>query len=523
MKRLFSILSGLLFLSATFTASAVGDRTGPPIISWQPPAFYTSPHSGRTALTDAASPMPYIPVTPCRQYNSLSFTKLADNIARTVTLSGAPCGIPATAVAVAVNITIFNIVAFANGVFRADTVSPPTVAWINYPPTETQRGNAGVLSTTSSPANIVVQINQGGGSDDFVVDVFGYYGSTPANTADTFTVINTSGVGAIHGLSTNSNGVWGESTNWDGVYALGGRFGVNARGVSQGVVGVAAGATGVQFGLNGAIVSTALGSAGVLGQAADGLPTNYAQNILATTGVLGGTKGGYGVVGVSNPAGLAGKFVSQDATTGTAFTLAELGYSNLSAGEFWGNVGINAAISGGALGDLSVVGHLSKGTGTFKIDDPIDPENKYLYHSFVESPDMMNIYNGIVELDALGEAIVQLPAYFEALNKDFRYQLTSIGQSQPNLYVADKIQNLQFRIAGGKPYAEASWQVTGVRQDPLANARRVIPEVEKEPEAKGYYLHPAAYKQSADKDLTHRMMEVQKAREIEKARKESSQ
>jgi hypothetical protein len=524
MKRLFSILSGFVFLSATFTASAVGDRTGPPIISWQPPAFYTSPHSGRTALTDAASPMPYIPVTPCRQYSTLLTTKLVDNTSRTVTLSGAPCGIPATAVAVAVNITIFNISAFSNGVFRADTVSPPTVAWINYPPTETQRGNAGVLSTTSSPANIVVQINQGGGNVDFVVDVFGYYGSTPANTADTFTVINDSGVGAIHGLSTNSNGVWGESTNWDGVYALGGRFGVNASGVSQGVVGVATGATGIHFGLNGAIVSAAPGGAGVLGQAADGLPTNYAQNILYTTGVLGGAgaKGGYGVVGVSNPTGLAGKFISQDATTGNAYTLAELGYSSAYAGEFWGNVGINAAISGGAVGDLNVVHFVNKAGGTFKIDHPLDPENKYLYHSFVESPDMMNIYNGIVELDALGEAIVTLPAYFEALNKDFRYQLTAIGRSQPNLYVADEIQNLQFRIAGGKPHAKASWQVTGVRQDPVANASRVIPEVEKEPEAKGYYLHPADYKQPAYKDLTRRMMEVHKAREIEKARNESS-
>jgi hypothetical protein len=45
-----------------------------------------------------------------------------------------------------VNITVFNISgAGSNGVFRAGTVSPPTTAWINYPPTETQRANAGVL------------------------------------------------------------------------------------------------------------------------------------------------------------------------------------------------------------------------------------------------------------------------------------------------------------------------------------------------------------------------------------------
>jgi hypothetical protein len=526
MKRLFSILLGGLLLSATLAASAAGDRTpsstSPPIITWRAPAFYTSPHSGRTALTDAASPMPYIPLVPCREYDSRGSTKLVEATPRTVTLSAAPCGVPATAVAVAVNITVFNISGGSgNGVFKVDTVSPPVTAWINYPSTETQRGNAGVLSTFGAAA-IVVAVYQSGGSVDFTVDVFGYYSATPANTADTFTVINTSGVGAIHGLSTNSNGVWGESTNWDGVYALGGRFGVNASGASQGVVGVATGATGVQFGLNGAIVSTTAGAAGVLGQAAGGPPVNYAQNVGTSLGVFGVAKGStYAVVGVSNPAGWAGHFITQDPTTGNLLSEVLLAPNSSIAAAFYGNVSITS--SAGGAGTLNVLGFITKAGGGFKIDDPLDPENKYLYHSFVESPDMMNIYNGIIELDALGEAIVQLPAYFEALNKDFRYQLTSIGQSQPNLYVADEIQNLQFRIAGGKPHAKASWQVTGVRQDPVANANRYISEVAKEPEAKGYYLHTAAYKQPADKDLTRRMMEVQKAREIEKARNESSQ
>src|ERR1019366_6869215 len=187
MKRFFSILSGSLVLSATLTAWAAGDRTtGPPIISWQAPAFYKAPSSGRTALTDLTAPLPFVPVTPCRQYSTLLTTKLVDNPPRTVTLSGPPCGIPATAKAVAVNITIFNIAAGSNGVFKVDIASPPTVAWINYPPTETQRGNAGVLSTAS--AAIVVQINQGGGTVDFVVDVFGWYGGI--TTSGSFAVQN---------------------------------------------------------------------------------------------------------------------------------------------------------------------------------------------------------------------------------------------------------------------------------------------------------------------------------------------
>src|ERR1035437_10514950 len=79
-------------------------------------------------------------------------------------------------------------------------------------------------------------------------------------------------------------------------------------------------------------------------------------------------------------------------------------------------------------GNVNIAGNLSKGGGSFKIDHPLDPANKYLYHSFVESPDMMNVYNGNVVTDATGEAIVPLPEWFETLNRDFRYQLPVIGQ-----------------------------------------------------------------------------------------------
>jgi hypothetical protein len=78
-------------------------------------------------------------------------------------------------------------------------------------------------------------------------------------------------------------------------------------------------------------------------------------------------------------------------------------------------------------GDVHVTGNLSKAAGTFMIDHPQDPENKYLVHSFVESPDMMNVYNGNAKTNASGKVTVTLPAYFESLNIDFRYQLTVIG------------------------------------------------------------------------------------------------
>ncbi|MHC4751782.1 MAG: hypothetical protein ACYTFW_18140, partial [Planctomycetota bacterium] len=143
-------------------------------------------------------------------------------------------------------------------------------------------------------------------------------------------------------------------------------------------------------------------------------------------------------------------------------------------------------------GKVAITGNLTKGSGSFKIDHPLDPENKYLQHSFVESPDMMNVYNGNVTLDENGQAEVQLPEYFEALNCDFRYQLTCIG-GFAQVYIAEEISDNQFKIAGGRAGLKVSWQVTGVRRDPYAVANRIEVEEDKATEERGYYLHPNAY------------------------------
>ena len=153
-------------------------------------------------------------------------------------------------------------------------------------------------------------------------------------------------------------------------------------------------------------------------------------------------------------------------------------------------------------GNLNVGGTLYKANGAFKIDHPMDPENKYLSHSFVESPDMMNVYNGNVVLDKKGGALVKLPDYFETLNADFRYQLTCIGGFAP-VYVADEISTNQFKIAGGKPGMKVSWQVTGVRQDAFANANPIVVEQAKAEVERGYYLYPEAYGLGKDKSIAN--------------------
>ena len=156
--------------------------------------------------------------------------------------------------------------------------------------------------------------------------------------------------------------------------------------------------------------------------------------------------------------------------------------------------GSTSIMLNGKDGDVTISGNLAKGSGSFKIDHPMDPTNKYLSHSFVESPDMMNVYNGNIILNSDGEAWVELPTWFESLNVDFRYQLTCIGGYAP-VYIANKIQDNKFKIAGGTEGLEISWQVTGIRNDPYARLNRIQVEEEKSESERGTYLHPDAYLQ----------------------------
>ncbi|MEA3358042.1 MAG: hypothetical protein U9R17_01320 [Thermodesulfobacteriota bacterium] len=196
-------------------------------------------------------------------------------------------------------------------------------------------------------------------------------------------------------------------------------------------------------------------------------------------GVLGRSVRGDAVKGVSS----TGNGVYGTSTTGNGvYGISYSGY----AGYFFGKV--------------KVTGNLEKPAGQFKIDHPLDPENKYLQHSFVESPDMMNVYNGNVPLDKKGEAWVDLPDWFEVLNRDFRYQLTCIGGFAP-VYIAQEISENRFKIAGGFSGMKVSWQVTGIRQDVYARAHPINVEEQKPPEEQGYYLYPELYGQTEEKGI----------------------
>jgi hypothetical protein len=266
--------------------------------------------------------------------------------------------------------------------------------------------------------------------------------------------------------------------------------------VAQGPLGINQGVWGVSHS------NIGVGVRGTALQAPDPSdPNDPAKS--AGIGVRGNSKSreGIGVEGVADSItgetiGVRGESVSP---TGTGV----YGIASEATGVNFGVKGESASPLGYAgyfVGNVHVVGNLTKGSGNFKIDHPLDPENKYLSHSFVESPDMMNIYNGIITLGKNGSAEVTLPDWFEALNREFRYQLTCIGGFAP-VYVAKKVDGNRFRIAGGKPGMEVSWQLTGVRKDAYAETHRVPVEEIKPIAERGSYLHPEAFGKSAEKSV----------------------
>jgi hypothetical protein len=301
------------------------------------------------------------------------------------------------------------------------------------------------------------------------------WNTAPTNTATANAIVKRDGNGAfsagtITGTSTNGFGVIGQSTNSVGVGAIStNEYGLQASSVSS--LGVF-GESGTSYAIEG-YSSSNYGIVGISG---------------TTAGILGVSDGSQATSTGFGPDGVVGEAISAIGTGVVAINTNASGDAFLAI-----NQGSSTGPAAFFVGSVDIDGSLTKSSGTFKIDHPLDPANKYLYHSFVESPDMMNIYNGVVTLDENGLATVTLPDWFESLNQDFRYQLTAIGAPGPNLHIAAKVQNNSFKIGGGQPGMEVSWQVTGIRHDAWANAHRVQVEVEKTGVERGTYIHPELF------------------------------
>ncbi len=225
---------------------------------------------------------------------------------------------------------------------------------------------------------------------------------------------------------------------------------------------------------------------------------------LSATGVYaeGGWKGVYGhnlgTAGGSQAVGVHGRSEGSSYSTGYGVLAEAVGTGPTNYGIYATGSGATGTNYAGYFNGAIYATSASASIKAFKIDDPRDPANKYLYHSSVESNEMLNIYKGHVVTDASGEATVTLPSYFTTLNKEYEYQLTCVGQFAQAI-VSEEISNNVFKIKTDKPNVKVSWQVSGVRQDPVANAYRIQDEVEKPAGEKGTYLTPELYGQGPEK------------------------
>ena len=286
-----------------------------------------------------------------------------------------------------------------------------------------------------------------------------------------------------------------EASGWFTPFAVSGTGNIESSGtiksVSDGLIGI-----------NGVTYYESDDAAAVegrfMGGAYDGVGVSGVSERLDYYGIGGCFEGGHiGAHGFVEPTGshsYVGVYGECDGGSGT--NTAVLGSASGTGTNYgvWGNATGGATNwAGYFVGDVRVTGTFTNPGPVLEMDHPSDPENRYLHHALVASSEMKTVYDGTVVLDASGESVVELPDWCEALNTDFRYQLTAIGAPGPNLYVADKVAGNRFRIAGGDPGMEVSWMLTGVRHDAHAQANGMSVEEWKGEDNRGKYLHPEAH------------------------------
>lgn len=326
-----------------------------------------------------------------------------------------------------------------------------------------------------------------------------------SNTANIYSY----GIDVIHNVGT---GIRVATTAGKGVVAssqTGGDFlGVGTGG--YGVIGFANSATGNTVGVLGDSISTS--GTGVLARNFSSTGESYALKAISeSTGGFAGHFDGKGAdaVFVRNSGGGRGLrasttsdsalwgvttsgFAGADGRTGNAFGYGVYGFNEAAAGT---GVAGQAGAGGYGVFSYGILG--ASGSKSFRIDHPLDPENRYLMHYSTESPTPQNFYSGNVKTNAQGKAWVELPNYFAEINTNFKYQLTVVDDNESDSFVqvkiGRKIAGNRFLIMSSEPNVEVSWRVEADRNDLWVRKYGAPTEVDKQPSEKGLYQHPELY------------------------------
>jgi len=107
---------------------------------------------------------------------------------------------------------------------------------------------------------------------------------------------------------------------------------------------------------------------------------------------------------------------------------------------------------------------------------------------------VLNVYRGNAILNGQGQAIVELPNYFEDININFSYHLTPIG-THADVFVLEEVQDGKFSIGGGVEGMKVSWILYAERNDAYARTypEKKQVEIEKTERDQGKYLMPRLY------------------------------
>lgn len=359
-------------------------------------------------------------------------------------------------------------------------------------------GEAIALGATSNSPDAVVVRAQASSGTGVTTAIEGVAASSSGTGARGQGFIGVRGVGVGSGVGVHGSGA-------TAVLAEGTQTGLWATVSGSGAMAVDADATPASGSAIGVRARSGSGSGAGL-RAENTSSTGNANAILAIGQASSGdtiTVDAFGAAASwairARSAGAGGRAVSAELTNTSTSGIAVYGQVNSASARaaHFANL-VPGAEAARFDGNVNVVGNVAKLGGSFRIDHPLDPENKYLYHSFVESPDMMNLYNGNIVTDARGFATVELPDWFEALNGDYRYQLTVIG-SFAQAIIAEEVAGNRFVIQTSQPQIKVSWQVSGIRQDPWARDHRIEVEVDKPAAERGLYLYPQGHGQPASK------------------------
>jgi hypothetical protein len=166
-------------------------------------------------------------------------------------------------------------------------------------------------------------------------------------------------------------------------------------------------------------------------------------------------------------------------------------------------VGLTVTVNAGGAGPLAaavfngnvvVNGILRKAGGGFTIDDPRSPLDKLLTHHFVESPEEICLYRGMVRLDGNGKGVVEMPNYFAILTKEEEATVTLTPVGRQGFLVGYE-WNKKFTAftVHGEAEREVSYLVLACRDDPTIRVLRRPVEEDKRESDRGQLLCPQAY------------------------------